>query len=226
MSSVAIAWTGGKDSSLALHEAEASGCRINSLVTFAPTNARFLAHPLTFMRLQAQALSLPHRVIEVEAPYERSYENAILSLKKEHGIDALVTGDIDEVVGQSPDWMLDRGVRCGVDVLRPLWQRDRFELLYRFISLRFRAIFSCVKMPWFTEEWLGTGLSHSSIERLRDLSKRTELDVCGERGEYHTMVLDGPLFRKRVEIVSYSKHADNSTMYLSFENLRLTEKDT
>jgi len=225
MPNVAISWTGGKDSSLALHEAEASGCRINCLVTFAPSNERFLAHPVAFMKLQAQALNLPHRVIEVEAPFERSYEDAIFSLKEERGIDALVTGDIGEVAGQSPDWMLDRGVRCGVDVFRPLWHRDRLELLNRLISLRFKAVFSCVKRPWFTEEWLGVELSRSSLERLCELSKRTGLDICGEQGEYHTMALDGPLFKKRVEIVSYSKHVEDSTMYISLEDLRLAERD-
>jgi diphthine-ammonia ligase len=176
------------------------------------------------MKLQAKALSLPHRVIEVEAPYERSYENAILTLKKEHGIDALVTGDIGEVAGQSPDWMLDRGARCNVNVLRPLWRRDRLELLNRILSLGFRAVFSCVKRPWFTEEWLGAEFSHSSLERLRELSKRTGLDICGEQGEYHTMVLDGPPFKNRVEMASYSKHADDATMYISFEDLRVSDE--
>ena len=64
-------------------------------------------------------MSLTHHVIEVKEPFERNYENAILSLKEERGIDALVTGDIGEVAGQSPEWMVDRGARCGVDVLGP-----------------------------------------------------------------------------------------------------------
>lgn len=68
-------------------------------------------------------------------------------------------------------------------------------------------------------------LSRSSLERLCELSKRTGLDICGEQGEYHTMVLDGPLFKKRVEIVSYSKHVEDSTMYISLEDLRLAERD-
>ena len=123
MSNVAVSWTGGKDSSLALHEAEASGCRINCLVTFAPSNERLLAHPVAFMKLQAQALGLPHHVIEVKEPFEQNYENAILSLKEGRGIDALVTGDIGEVAGQSPEWMVGRGARCGVDVLGPCGTR-------------------------------------------------------------------------------------------------------
>jgi len=226
MSSVTVSWTGGKDSSLALHEAEISDCRINCLLTFAPRQERFLAHPLAFMRLQAQALGLPHHVIVVEEPFERSYEDAISSLKEEHGIDALVTGDIGEVAGHDPNWMGDRGARCGVDVLRPLWHQDKLELLNRLLLLRFKILFSCVKRPWLTDDWLGLELSRGSIERLCELGNRTGLDICGEQGEYHTLVLDGPRFKKSITMLSYSKHVDDSVMYISPENIRLTDKDT
>jgi len=225
MSHVAVSWTGGKDSSLALYEAEVTGCEVKCLVTFAPHQERFLAHPLALMRLQARALALPHYVIEVEEPFERGYENAISSLKKESGIDALVTGDISEVAGHESNWMADRGERCGVDVLSPLWHRDRLELLNRLLSLGFKVVFSCVKRPWFTEEWLGLELSHDSLERLCELSKRTGLDICGEQGEYHTWVLDGPRFRKSIKIASFSRHAENMTMYILSDNLRLVGKD-
>ena len=68
MSKVAISWTGGKDSSLALHEAVKSSDVINCLVTFAPIGEKFLAHPLALMEMQAQALGLPHYVLEVKEP--------------------------------------------------------------------------------------------------------------------------------------------------------------
>jgi len=226
MSDVAVSWTGGKDSSLALHEARESGREVNCLVTFAPRQERFLAHPIAFMSLQAQALGLPHHVINVDEPFDRGYENAISSLKEEHGINMLVTGDIGEIAGLDPNWMIDRGARSGVDVLRPLWHRDRLELLNRLLSLGFKVVFSCVKKPWFKEEWLGSELSRISLERLRELSERTGLDICGEQGEYHTLVLDMPRFTKSIEIVSYSKHVKDSTMYISLENLRLVDKDT
>jgi uncharacterized protein (TIGR00290 family) len=226
MRNVAVSWTGGKDSSLALYEAEMSGCEINCLVTFAPSLESFLAHPIAFMRLQAQALGLPHLVINVGEPFEQGYENAISSLREERGIDALVTGDIGEVAGHDPNWMVDRGQRCGVDVLRPLWHRDRLALLNKVLSLGFRVVFSCVKRPWFTEEWLGVELSRSSLERLHELSERTGLDICGEQGEYHTLVSDGPRFRKSIKIASFSKQVKDSTMYISLESLRLVDKDT
>ena len=170
-------------------------------------------------------MGLPHYVINVEEPFEQGYEDAISSIKKGSGIDVLVTGDISEVAGHEPNWMAGRCERCGVDMLSPLWHLDRIELLNRLLSLGFKAVFSCVKRPWFTEEWLGQELSPDSLERLCELSKRTGFDLCGEQGEYHTWVLDGPRFRKSVKIASFSKHTENMTMYILSDDLRLVGRD-
>ncbi len=224
MPNVAVLWTGGKDSSLAFYEAEMLGHKINCLVTFALSEERFLAHPLDFIRLQSQALGFPHYEIDVREPLDGSYENAISSLKKQHGIDTLVTGDIGEVAGHDPNWIVERAARCDVKVFRPLWQKDRIELLNRLLALRFKVVFSCVKRPWFTNEWLGLELSPDLVECLRQMSERTGLDICGEQGEYHTLVVDGPQFRKRIHIESYSKRVEGSVMYIALENLKLSEK--
>jgi diphthine-ammonia ligase len=226
MSNVAVSWTGGKDSSLTLYETEKLGCKISCLVTFVPRRDKILAHPLNFIKLQSQALDIPHYAVPVEEPFDRSYENAIASLKEQHGVDALATGDIAEVAGHDPNWIVVRAMHCGIDVVRPLWNQDRLELLSRLLALRFRIIFSCVKSPWFTDDWLGLELSPSLVEQLGELSARTGLDICGEQGEYHTLTLDGPNFKKSILIESYSKHIDGQVMYLAFGSLRLAEKHT
>jgi diphthine-ammonia ligase len=221
--SIAVSWTGGKDSTLALYEAEMLGRVIDCLVTFAPSQDSFLVHPLGFMALQAQALGLPHYIFEVGEPFDLSYENAIISVKEKRGVRTLVTGDIGEVAGHDPDWMTDRCARCGIDLIKPLWHRDRVELLRRLLALKFKVVFSCVKRPWFTDEWLGLELSPSLVERLIEISRRTGLDICGEQGEYHTLVLDGPRFRKRIRIASYSKYVRDSIMYIALDNLQLED---
>ncbi|MEQ8207052.1 MAG: hypothetical protein RIA65_12805, partial [Woeseia sp.] len=78
---VAILWTGGKDSALALSRTIASGAHVVCLATFAPPDALFRAHPLDVMRLQASALNLPHVVLPVSAPYERGYELGLEQLR-------------------------------------------------------------------------------------------------------------------------------------------------
>jgi uncharacterized protein (TIGR00290 family) len=202
------------------------GYKISCLVTFSPSHGSLLAHPLDFIKLQGQALGLPHYLHDVHEPFDRSYEDAIASLRDQQGIDTLVTGDIGEVAGHDPNWIVKRGMHCGVDVLRPLWHRERLELLEKLLTLRFKVVFSCVKSPWFTDEWIGLELSPGLVERLRQMSERTGLDICGEQGEYHTLVLDGPPFKKRIHIESYSKRAEGTVTYMALENLRISEKCT
>src|SRR5512143_1795281 len=111
----AVLWTGGKDSAMALYEAGRMGYAICCLVTFAPAGARFLAHPLTMMKMQSEALTLPHRVFTVVEPFEDGYEAALRQLKDELGIDRVVTGDITEVEGR-PNWIRERSRPVGMNV--------------------------------------------------------------------------------------------------------------
>ncbi len=198
-SSVSVLWTGGKDSALALHQVAAQGCEIRNLVTFAPPNPQFLAHPLPFIRRQAEALNLPHHLIEIHAPYQEGYEQAITSLRENHRIDALVTGDIAEVEGQ-PNWIRACSRKAGIEVLTPLWGCDRAAVLRTLLDRRFKVIFSCVKKPWFTGAWIGRELDEASFAELVALNRATGMDLCGENGEYHTLVLGGPLLEPEIAI--------------------------
>jgi len=226
MSNIAIAWTGGKDSSLAFYEAERLGYRIGCLVTFAWNQEPFLAHPLEFILLQAEAMGLSHYKLNVSEPFEGGYEDALNLLKREHGIDTLITGDIGEVGGHNPNWLNDRAAHCNVDIIRPLWHVSSVELLNRLLALKFKVIFSCVKKPWFTEDWLGKELTNSTIQRLVELNRQTGLDICGEQGEYHTLATDGPQFKKRIRIQSYSKREQDSIMYIALGGMKLDERTT
>ena len=220
----AVLWTGGKDSCQALHEVLRSGVRVARLVTFAPPGAKFLAHPLAIMARQAEAMGLEHHVIQIGQPYRESYRAAIAELRGPQGIGALVTGDIAEVGGM-PNWIEECCRGLGVEVLRPLWGRGREELLEAFLSAGFRAVLSCVKRPWFTEDWLGAALDRTCVERLRQCAEETGLDLCGENGEYHTMVLDGPLFRRRVVLGRFTRACLGELMYLDVESVRLADKE-
>ena len=224
MCGVAIAWTGGKDSSLALFEAERLGYKVEGLVTFAWDHEPFLAHPLDFILLQARALELPHYKLNVEEPFEHGYEHALAMLKQQHGVDVLVTGDIAEIGGHDPNWFDNRAIRSHVELIKPLWHKSRIELLNRLLELRFRVIFSCVKKPWFTDDWLGKEVSADTIQQLIALNGKYGLDICGEQGEYHTLTVDGPQFKKGIRIQSYSKREEDSFMYLVLEDIGLREK--
>ena len=216
-------WTGGKDSSLALYEAERSGYRVGCLVTFAPPEPDFLAHPLGFIQIQARAMGLPHHVLPLGPPFESSYENSLCRLRQEQGIDCVVTGDIAEV-NSHPNWMRQRGQAVGMKVHTPLWGRERDILLAQLLERGFKARFSCVNTRWLDANWVGRELTDSAIAELRRIRERTGLDLCGEEGEYHTLVTDGPRFSQAVELGAYSIRTAGPLAYMELRKVQLTRQ--
>jgi len=216
-------WTGGKDSALALYEASQNGHAVHCLVTFAPPQPDFLAHPLSCMKLQAHALGLPHYVLPVREPFAAGYETHLRNLRNEMGIDTVITGDIAEVAG-NPNWIRERSRPVGMQVHTPLWGRDRKTLLQQLLSHRFSVRFSCVKKPWLTAIWVGRQLDERAIADLEIVRARTGLDLCGEEGEYHTLVTDGPQFAQAINLSSYSVRETESLAFMEIHGQALAAK--
>jgi diphthine-ammonia ligase len=218
----AMLWTGGKDCSLALHEAAESGCHIRCLVTFAPPRPTFLAHPIAFMRIQSQALAIPHFMCPVRPPFADSYEAGLRYLRDELAIDTIITGDIAEV-GGAPNWIRERNRQVGLNVLMPLWGRDRQSLLEQLIIGGFKVIFSCVRIPTLSPDWIGRALTTTAIDELGAIRKGTGLDLCGEEGEYHTLTLDGPRFERTIRL-SFARKRSGSLAHIDIEKIELLMK--
>lgn len=212
----AVLWTGGKDSALALYEARSAGYVIDRLVTFAPSNPDFLAHPIAIMRAQAQAMGLPHEVIEITSDARAGYRSAFTRLRQQDDIAVVITGDIDLVEGL-PNFVRECCSGLDVEVVTPLWQRNRTELMRRLIDLEFEVIFTLVKQPWFTADWLGRRIGVESFQALEELHRANGMDVCGENGEYHTMVLNGPMFHERLTLELGTPKQTEEMAYLSIE---------
>lgn len=217
----AMLWTGGKDCSLALYEARRNGYEVLCLVTFAPLRPNFLAHPTAFIKLQAQALALPHHILSISEPFEESYEVALSKLREEMGIKTVITGDIAEVNG-SPNWIRERSRPAGIRVHTPLWGRDRLTLLQQQLASGFKAMFSCVNTRWLAADWVGRKLDEAAIADLRGVREHTGLDLCGEEGEYHTLVTDGPSFARPIHIRSHSTLTKDLLAYLEIHEMELT----
>ncbi len=113
--------------------------------------------------------------------------------------------------------------RLGWSVYTPLWGRDRNALLRQLLDRGFKTLFSCVKTRWLDESWVGRELNDTAIAELRVIREQTGLDLCGEEGEYHTLVLDGPRFTRGIDIRSYSTRAAESLAYMEIHELALIE---
>lgn len=187
-SEIAVLWTGGKDSALALARCSDRHGTPSRLVTFVPTGeVTFKAHPLDRMRVQAHALDIEHLAIPIAEPYFESYVDALRRLRSDHGIATVVTGDIDLVNGQ-PNWIRECCAQADVNVLMPLWQDDRERLLREIITRGIVAEVTYVAPDRLSADWIGRRIDEQFIADMRRLSDETGIDMCGENGEYHTMV--------------------------------------
>jgi diphthine-ammonia ligase len=190
----AVSWSGGKDCCLAMHRARAAGLDVRYLLAmFDETGERTRSHaiPREIMQSQANALGL-----ELVAPsaswgdYERVFIDALKDLRARDVTD-VVFGDIDLVPHR--EWEEKVCAAAGVTPHLPLWQEDRRDLAEEVLGLGYRAIVVCTDDRWLAASWCGRVYDRAFIEGLPE-----GVDACGENGEFHTFVTDGPLFRSPV----------------------------
>ena len=193
----AVSFSGGKDSMLALHEmVEAGHEPAVLLVMYRQEAGRSWVHGIEPKLLAAvgEALGLP--LICCDAKSETYDEDMERGLRQARELGALscVFGDIDTPGHR--DWDEARCAAAGMDAVLPLWNRNRLDAVRKTLDLGYRCPIKCVRNDLLPDSWLGQPLSHAHIEQM--LSRG--VDACGENGEYHTIVTDGPLFRHPVAI--------------------------
>jgi diphthine-ammonia ligase len=189
---VVVLWTGGKDSCLALFRALESKMHVCALATFVPgADARFKAHPLEMMQRQAKELGVHHELIPVSSPYRPSYEDGLARIRTLFRADAVVTGDIAEVAG-FPNWISQCSSSVTLDTIRPLWHEPRRSLLREIVGRKIRAQISWISDPHLPSDWVGRYVNDAFIEDITNVAKTVDIDICGENGEYHTMVWNLP----------------------------------
>jgi len=205
-----ISWTGGKDCNLALLAAwRDPSLEVAALVVFRPQDATFRAHPIQLMEAQAASLGLElvHVVIPRDATsYKDAYVTGMRDLREQRGIEVIATGDMDLVGTMERNWIEECGEVAGLRAFLPLWQADRATCLRSLIAERFTVVFSCVKSPWFDGSWIGRAIDAEVLAAMEAMASEEHgsavkpLDLGGERGEYHTMCLGGPLYRTPVAL--------------------------
>jgi diphthine-ammonia ligase len=191
-------WSGGKDSSLALHHAILGGGKPRYLLTMMSDDghgSRSHGLPRSLLEEQARRLGIP---IVFRAASWTEYENvfsAALEDFRAKGITDGVFGDID--IQDHRDWCQRVCSARGIRARHPLWQRPRRELLEEFIALGFQATLVVVQADKMGPVWLGRSIDARAIQELEQLG----VDPSGELGEYHTVVTDGPIFHAGLKLI-------------------------
>lgn len=193
-------WSGGKDSCYALMCAGLEGHIPTILLNMMNENGKISrSHglPLSIIQQQAKAIGVPH--IGVPATwndYELNFIETLKNLKQEYQIEGVVFGDID--LEPHREWEEKVCNAANLKTLLPLWQQDRKELVYAMIDNGIKAIIvSC--NAFLGESYLGREITKELVEELENIG----VDACGENGEYHTVVIDCPLFSKPLILPDY-----------------------
>jgi len=198
---VVASWSGGKDSCFACYKAMLDGFEVAHLLNFVSKDERCMSHGLDskLMVAQSQAIGIP--IIQREVTwdtYEDGFKAAIMELKR-MGVEGAVFGDID--IQGHKDWVDRVCGEVGITPIEPLWGLNPEKILTDFINVGFEAIVVNVKADLFGEEWLGWRVDHKFLDDLQRLQGKYDIHACGERGEYHTFVTDGPIFKKRIRVL-------------------------
>lgn len=192
-----VSWSGGKDSCLALYKAMKQGYNPRQLLTmFSIENNISTAHRLKeeIIKAQARAAGIQYSIgMAFYNGYEETFVNNLKQFK-EQGIDYGIFGDID--IDEHKQWENRVCKKASIIPVLPLWKMDRRELVKEFLSTGFKARIILVNTTMLDIRFLGQDLSPSLIKEIEEYGA----DACGENGEYHTVVYDGPIFEKPVDI--------------------------
>jgi len=190
-------WSGGKDSCFACYRAMCRGYDISYLVNFISKEYKRVSFHGTedrLIQLQAEALGIPLLQKETTGNgYEQEFKEAVRSLIPE-GIKGMIFGDI--YLQEHKDWVERVCGELGIEAVEPLWGEEQERILLDFIDTGFEAIIVSAKAHIFGKEVIGRKVDRNFFKYV----KENGIDICGENGEYHTLVVNGPVFKKKIRI--------------------------
>ncbi len=170
----------------------------------------------------SRALEIPL----VKAPTSGIKEKELEDLKKllaSLDVDGVVTGAVlSSYQKERIDRLCDE---LGIKSVAPLWRQDPLEIMKELIALKFKVIIVGVYAYGLDRSWLGREINTETLEKLVELNKKFQISLVGEGGEYESLVLDAPIFKKRIEIVEAETSYENNSGVLTIKEARLVDKD-
>ena len=190
-------WSGGKDSCFALIQAIGLGYMPKVLLNVLNEEGKISrSHgiPARILQKQADAAGFPIHLIQSSwQEYEKHFVAALVSLKNQYHLSYAVFGDID--LQAHRDWEDKVCNTAELTAVLPLWKQNRKQLVLQMLEAGIETmIVSCNEI--MGPRFIGQTITAGVIEELEALG----IDACGENGEYHTLVLDCPLFKERLDV--------------------------
>ncbi len=207
-------WSGGKDSCFAFMQASQQGYQpavLLNVLNEAGKISRSHGIPAHILQQQANAIGLPiHLISSSWQDYENNFVKALQTVKTTHQLTHAVFGDID--LQPHRDWEEKVCHNAQLTAVLPLWQQNRKALVLQMLNVGIETIIvSC--NTTMGEYFLGKTLTPTLIDTIEELG----VDACGENGEFHTLVLNCPLFSKRIEVTRKNKILHDGYWFLEME---------
>ncbi len=221
---VAVLVTGGKDSALALHRALKQGHEVKYLVTMLPQREDSWMFHFPNIRLAdlfAEAVGLPLVKAETSGVKEMELED-LKRLLATLDIEGVVSGAISS---QYQKKRIDKICQeLNLKSIAPLWQESPIKLLKELVKLNFETVIVGVYALGFDQSWLGRNFNSTTLSDLIKLNEKYKVSLVGDGGEYETLVLDAPFFKKKIQLLQTEKVWEDYSGYLLVKKAVLVDK--
>ncbi|MBU0457259.1 MAG: diphthine--ammonia ligase [Nanoarchaeota archaeon] len=210
---LAALFTGGKDSTYAIYLAKQQGHEITCLITMKsenPDSYMFHTPAIELTELQAESMDIPIVIGGTEGIKEeelKDLEKTIQKAKDNFEFEGLITGALFSEYQSSRIEKIAE--KLGLKVFSPLWHRSQEKLMEELLEKGFKFILTSVAGEGMSKDWLGKIITNSELDKLKDLNKETGFHIAFEGGEAESLVLDCPLFKKKIKIIESEKIMEN-----------------
>jgi diphthine-ammonia ligase len=217
-------WSGGKDSCFACYQIIRSGKKVIGLLNcISKEHQRVSFHGIDPALIQAQSKLAGIPLLQKETTpdkYEEEFKEGVRALAGTRDIAGMVFGDI--YLDEHLHWVEGVCNDLGIQALEPLWGKNTEDVLRDFIREGFTAVVISGQSQSIDREWIGRPVD---MQFLQYLKTRPNVDICGEKGEYHTLVLGGPLFKGEITIIASEIVERNGYHFLDIREFVVHERD-
>tara|TARA_B100000959_G_scaffold286428_1_gene365018 strand:- start:2579 stop:3253 length:675 start_codon:yes stop_codon:yes gene_type:complete len=219
-----ILFSGGKDSYLSMQMA-AENHQISCLLTINSLNQdswMFHTPAIKWTKLQSESLGIPQIIQKTKGIQDEELEDLsklINNAKKKYSIQGIVTGALASTYQSTRIQKICNGL--GLWCFNPLWQLSQEKLLKKLQDFQITSIITGVAAEPFDESWLGQELDSSTINELLSYSKKYRINPAGEGGEFESLVINAPMFEKKIKILSSKIFYSNFSGRLEIEEAKL-----
>jgi len=218
--------SGGKDSLYALHVMQRQNYEISCLVTLKSKNPdSYMFHTPAIDMVDLQAVSMGIPLVSHQTEKELAdLETALKEAKDRHGVQGVVTGALYSTYQRERvEKICDR---LGLKVFSPLWHINQETEMKEILDAGFEFIMTRIAAEGLDRTWLGRPISYRDITKLARLNRKIGLNIAGEGGEFESLVVDAPMFSKKISITKGKIHMEaRHTGIYAIEEAVLNEKE-